>query len=77
MAVELDVGQAIFLGPGEGEIVADQPGKTLRLLADWDVLALTWFRYAPGEPGPDLHIHERHTDAFYVLERGALSLPRS
>jgi quercetin dioxygenase-like cupin family protein len=65
--MQLDVGQAIVLRPGEGEIAADQPGKTLRLLADWDALALTWFRYAAGEPGPDLHIHERHTDAFYVL----------
>ena len=67
MAMQLDVGQAIFLRPGEGETVADQPEKTLRILADWDVLALTWFRYAAGEPGPDLHIHKRHTDAFYVL----------
>jgi quercetin dioxygenase-like cupin family protein len=65
--MELDVGQAIFLRPGDGETVADQPEKTLRVLADWDVLALTWFRYAAGEPGPELHIHERHTDAFYVL----------
>ena len=65
--MQLDVGQAIFLRPGEGETVADQPEKTLRILADWDVLALTWFRYAAGEPGPDLHIHKRHTDAFYVL----------
>ena len=67
MAVQLDEGHAIFLGPSEGETVADQPEKTLRLLADRDELALTWFRYAAGEPGPDLHIHERHTDAFYVL----------
>ena len=52
---------------GEGEIVADQPEKTLRLLADHDELALTWFRYAGGERGPELHIHKRHTDAFYVL----------
>jgi quercetin dioxygenase-like cupin family protein len=65
--MQLDVGQAILLRPGEGEIMADQPEKTLRLLADWDELALTWFRYAAGEPGPDLHIHKRHTDAFYVL----------
>jgi hypothetical protein len=35
MAVQLDVGQAILLGPGEGEAVADSPAKTLRLLADW------------------------------------------
>ena len=47
--------------------MADQPEKTLRLLADHDELALTWFRYSGGERGPELHIHKRHTDAFYVL----------
>src|ERR671922_14016 len=34
---------------------------------------VTWFRYAPGEKGPDPHVHHRHTDAFYVLE-GELEL---
>lgn len=29
---------------------------------------MTWFRYEPGERGPDPHIHRHHTDAFYVLE---------
>ncbi len=47
--------------------MADQPEKTLRLLVDHDVLALTSFEYAAGERGPELHIHKRHTDAFYVL----------
>jgi hypothetical protein len=36
----------VLLRPGEGEIVADEPEKTLRLLSDCDELALTWFRYA-------------------------------
>jgi quercetin dioxygenase-like cupin family protein len=71
--MELDVTQPVLLGPGEGEIMADEPAKTLRALSDCDELALTWFRYAAGEPGPDLHIHERHTDAFYVLS-GELSV---
>jgi quercetin dioxygenase-like cupin family protein len=65
--MELDVAHPVLLLPGEGEIVADQPEKTLRLLADHDELALTWFRYAGGECGPELHIHKLHTDAFYVL----------
>ena len=47
--------------------MADQPEKTLRVLADHDELALTWFQYAGGERGPELHIHKLHTDAFYVL----------
>ena len=34
---------------------------------------MTWFRYRPGEKGPDPHIHKHHTDAFYVLE-GELEL---
>jgi len=29
---------------------------------------VTWFRYRPGEVGPEPHIHKHHTDAFYVLE---------
>jgi mannose-6-phosphate isomerase-like protein (cupin superfamily) len=71
--MKLDVRHPVLLGPGEGEIMADEPAKTLRLLADFDELALTWFRYAAGERGPELHIHERHTDAFFVLT-GELSV---
>jgi quercetin dioxygenase-like cupin family protein len=40
----------------------------VRILADVDQLTLSWFRYEPGEEGPDPHVHRRHTDAFYVLE---------
>ena len=47
--------------------MADSPAKTLRLLADLDELALTWFRYPAQLDGPERHIHETHTDAFYVL----------
>ncbi|MDQ2911443.1 MAG: cupin domain-containing protein [Actinomycetota bacterium] len=61
------------LAPGEGEIVTDRPGRTLRILAELDQLIVTWFRYEPGEVGPDPHVHHRHSDAFYVLE-GELEL---
>ena len=67
MAVELDVGQAVLLRPGEGEAVADLPQKTLLLLVDHEALALTWFRYPAHEDGPERHIHKTHSDAFYVL----------
>jgi quercetin dioxygenase-like cupin family protein len=67
MAVQLDVGQAILLGPGEGEAVADELQKTLLLLLDHEALAVTWFRYPAHEDGPERHIHKTHTDAFYVL----------
>jgi quercetin dioxygenase-like cupin family protein len=72
MRVELDV-HPLLLAPGEGETVADRPEKTLRILADLDDLIVTWFRYAPGEDGPEAHVHLHHTDAFYVLE-GELEL---
>ena len=54
-------------------MIFDQPERTVRILADLDDLALTWFRYEPGEEGPAPHVHKRHTDAFYVLE-GELEL---
>jgi quercetin dioxygenase-like cupin family protein len=68
MGVELDVHRPALLAPGEGETIVDQPERTLRILADRNELTLTWFRYVPGEKGPDPHVHRRHTDAFYVLE---------
>ena len=63
----------ILRRPGEGETVFDTERSTLRLLVDREELTVTWFRYAPGEKGPDPHVHHRHTDAFYVLE-GELEL---
>jgi quercetin dioxygenase-like cupin family protein len=73
MRVELDVHRPLLLAPGEGETVTDRPERTLRILGELDQLIATWFRYEPGEIGPDPHIHRRHTDAFYVLE-GELEL---
>src|SRR5438105_15518864 len=64
---------ALVCRPGEVEPVFDEPERTLRILVDRDELTLTWFRYAPGEEGPDPHLQRRHTDAFYVLE-GELEL---
>jgi mannose-6-phosphate isomerase-like protein (cupin superfamily) len=65
--MELDV-HPLLLAPGEGENAVDRPEKTLRILADLDDVIVTWFRYAPGEKGPEPHVHHHHTDAFYVLE---------
>ncbi|MGZ4282413.1 MAG: cupin domain-containing protein [Gaiellaceae bacterium] len=70
--MELDV-HPLLLAPGEGEVVSDRPAKTLRILVELDEAIVTWFRYAPGEKGPDAHVHHHHTDAFYVLE-GELEL---
>ena len=60
--------EPIVVRADEGEIVADTPKRTLRILTDHELLNLTWFRYEPGEDGPDPHVHYTHSDAFYVLE---------
>jgi quercetin dioxygenase-like cupin family protein len=67
MGVQLDDHRPLLLSPGEGETVTDRPERTLRILAELDELIVTWFRYEPGEVGPDPHVHRQHTDAFYVL----------
>jgi quercetin dioxygenase-like cupin family protein len=67
VGVELDV-QPLLLAPGEGEAVTDRRERTLRIKAETDQLIVTWFRYEPGEKGPEPHIHRHHTDAFYLLE---------
>ena len=66
--MKLDVHAPVLLAPGEGEVVTDRPERTLRILVDLDDVIVTWFRYEPGQKGPDPHIHEHHTDAFYVLD---------
>src|SRR5204863_440971 len=68
MGMELDVAQPLILAHGEGETTTDRPDRTLRILCEHEQLIVTWFRYEPGEKGPDPHIHRQHTDAFYVLE---------
>ena len=68
MGVQLDDQRLLLTLPGEGEIVTDRPERTLRILGELDELIVTWFRYEPGQKGPDAHIHEHHTDAFFVLE---------
>ena len=63
----------LLLRAGEGETITDGPSRTIRILGDRDELTVSWFRYGPGQEGPDPHVHRRHTDAFYVLE-GELEL---
>jgi quercetin dioxygenase-like cupin family protein len=50
-----------------GENVSDTGTKRVELLLASDELTVTWSWYAPGEPGPDPHVHREHTDAFGVL----------
>jgi mannose-6-phosphate isomerase-like protein (cupin superfamily) len=54
---------AIALGPGGGEQVSER----VRLLADFEHVAITESVYAPGDSGPGPHIHHEHADTFYVL----------
>jgi quercetin dioxygenase-like cupin family protein len=68
MRMELDVAQPLLLAPGEGETTTDRPERTLRILCELEQLIVSWFRYEPGEEGPDPHVHRQHSDAFYVLE---------
>ena len=61
-------------GPGplvhrsKGEPITDRPGRQVSILAAHEDISILWYRLAPGEVGPDPHVHHRHTDAFYVLE---------
>src|ERR1700694_3373612 len=67
MAVQLDEGHAIFLGPGEGESVAG-PHRTLHVKAERSEYEITEMDCSP-EFGPvEPHTHDDHTDSFYVLE---------
>jgi len=52
----------------DGETITDKERRNVVLLAAHPEITITWSRYAPGERGPDLHVHRAHTDAFYVLE---------
>lgn len=66
--MEFGVASSIVLRPGEGEVISDRAGRTVRVNVGLDAIAITETRYEAGEAGPDAHIHQGHTDAFYVLE---------
>jgi quercetin dioxygenase-like cupin family protein len=51
-----------------GETITDKQRRNVILLVGHPEVTITWSRYAPGEKGPDLHVHREHTDAFYVLD---------
>ena len=59
---------AVVLKAGQGEVITDRAERTVVVKADHELLDMTWARYAPGEQGPDLHVHRGHADAFFVLE---------
>jgi quercetin dioxygenase-like cupin family protein len=57
---------ATLLGPGEGEkLRTDHRVATIKV--GRKELALIEFELEPSFEGPELHSHDEHTDAFYVL----------
>jgi quercetin dioxygenase-like cupin family protein len=67
MAVQLDEGHAIFLGPGEGESL---PGtrRELRIKYEGDEFEVLEFWCEPGFGPIEPHVHEDHADSFFILE---------
>jgi quercetin dioxygenase-like cupin family protein len=57
----------VLVRRGEGETITESARRQVRILAERPEITITWSRYAPGERGPDLHVHREHADAFYVL----------
>jgi quercetin dioxygenase-like cupin family protein len=52
------------LAPGEGETI--RPGFEIKV--GRPELVLTEAIYAPGDTGPDPHVHHDHVDSFFVIE---------
>ena len=52
------------LGPGEGEQIRPR----FHIKVGQPELVLTEATYAPGDTGPDPHVHHDHVDSFFVLE---------
>ncbi len=49
-------------------IISDTPERALKILGEHEHLVAVEIFYGPGQPGPDLHVHREHADAFHVLE---------
>src|SRR5690242_11676045 len=58
----------VLLNPGQGETITAREQRDVVIKASHELMDVTWSRYAPGQRGPDPHIHRRHTDSFYVLD---------
>jgi mannose-6-phosphate isomerase-like protein (cupin superfamily) len=59
--------EPVLIERGAGEVVGDTPVRRVEVLSDCDELHATSSRFGPGREGADLHVHERHSDLFYVL----------
>jgi quercetin dioxygenase-like cupin family protein len=63
---EVDMTRVIVVQAGEGESISGGP-SVRHVKVDIEGLHLTEYS-VEGAPMGDLHTHDRHTDAFYVLE---------
>ena len=66
--MEASAGRVTVIGPGGGEVIGDRPERRVEILSDRAPVHVTLSRFGPGMEGADLHVHERHSDFFYVLE---------
>jgi quercetin dioxygenase-like cupin family protein len=64
MGVELDVGQAVLLGPGEGERL----GEYIVVKLELPQVSVNEVNRAGPFEGAGPHFHKEHVDVFYVLE---------
>jgi len=62
-----DISQAIIVGPGEGERLESEDRVYLVKVARPE-LSLIEYDTGPTYSGASPHFHERHTDAFFLLE---------
>jgi quercetin dioxygenase-like cupin family protein len=65
--MELDERHAILLGPDEGEEL-EGPRREIRVRYEGDEVEILEFWSEPGFGPIDPHVHDDHTDSFYVLE---------
>jgi quercetin dioxygenase-like cupin family protein len=68
MAVQLDEGHAIFLGPGEGEQLPGSRRRELRVKYEGGEFEVLEFWCEPGFGPIEPHVHDTHADSFYVLD---------
>lgn len=64
MGMELDVGHAVVLGPGEGERLNDR----IVVKLETSEISVNEVDVGPDFEGPGPHFHRDHVDAFYVLD---------
>jgi mannose-6-phosphate isomerase-like protein (cupin superfamily) len=53
---------------GFREVVAQENGMHVELLADVEAIGFAEVRAEPGSPAPPAHVHREHVESFYVLE---------